>query len=372
MNGGEIFWQPFLLSGLLSFCLTRVVVWLAWHSSLIGIDDPQEHDHVKVVHNYSVPRGGGLAVFLAIVTVMLVYLPWDKHLVGILLGATLTLIVGLLDDKFNLSPYWRLAANSAAALIVVGAGIGIAYITNPFNGIIHLDQPRLIINIFGRTREVWLLSSLFGFLWIVWNMNIVGWSSGVDGQLSAFVVVGALVIGLLSLRFVDDITQWPVTILSAAVAGAYLGFWPWNFYPQKIMPGYSGKSLAGFLLAVLSILSGAKVATLILVLGIPMTDAILAISRRISRGQSPVWGDRSHLHHKLLDLGWGKRAISLFYFFTSAILGGSALLFNSQQKFYLIFVVVGLLVVFSFWFRHILQDQRSEVGKEGQRDKGKR
>ena len=283
---------------------------------------------------------------------MLVFLPVDKHLLGIILGATVTLIVGLLDDKLDLNPYLRLLANGLAASCVVGAGIGIAFVTNPLHGgVIHLDQPQINYVLFGGWHSIWILSSLFGLFWIVWNMNIVGWSSGIDGQLPGFVVIAAVVIGVLGLRVSQDITQWPVIVLAAACAGAYLGFLPWNFYPQKIMPGYSGKSLAGFFLAVLAILSGAKVATTILVLGIPMADAILSIIRRITAGHSPVWGDRGHLHHKLLDLGFSKRMIAIFYWFFAATLGMGALFLNSQQKFYAIVMVFVILVAFSFWFR---------------------
>jgi len=189
-------------------------------------------------------------------------------------------------------------------------------------------------------------------------MNIVGWSSGVDGQLSSFVVVAAIITAVLGFRFSADISQWPIVVLSAGVAGAYLGFLFWNFYPQKIMPGYSGKSLAGFYLAVLAILSGAKVATMILVLGVPTVDAILTIGRRLKNGQSPVWGDRGHLHHKLLDLGWNKRTISFFYLSSSILLGLTALLLNSRQKLYAIIMVFITLLAFSIWFKMLLGKKR--------------
>ena len=345
------FWLPFLIASFLSFIFTKATIFLAWKTNLIGIDDPKKHHHPKVVHQYPVPRGGGLPIFLAVFLTSLFFLTPDKHWWGIFLGALITLIVGLFDDKFDLNPYLRLFFNCLAALCVVGAGIGIAFITNPFNGLIRLDQPQIIFDFLGQTRSIWVLSGLFGLLWIIWNMNIVGWSSGVDGQLPAFVFVAALVMAILGLKFSVDITQWPVVVLSAAVSGAYLGFLPWNFYPQKIMPGYSGKSLAGFFLGVLAILSGAKIATAILVLGVPMMDALIAILRRLSKGQSPVWGDRGHLHHKFLDLGFSKRTIALFYLFSSLLLGLVALSLNSQQKAYAIVMVFVVLAAFSVWFK---------------------
>jgi UDP-GlcNAc:undecaprenyl-phosphate GlcNAc-1-phosphate transferase len=174
-------------------------------------------------------------------------------------------------------------------------------------------------------------------------MNIVGWSSGVDGQLPGFVAISALFIGLLGLRFSTDTTQWPVIILSLTVAGAYLGFLPWNFFPQKIMPGYSGKSLAGFFLALLSILSGAKLATLIFLLGIPMLDAVFVLVRRLANGRSPFSPGSDHLHHFLLKSGWGRRKIALIYWSFSLFLGVISLFLNSQQKFY---VFIGIAFLF--------------------------
>jgi UDP-GlcNAc:undecaprenyl-phosphate/decaprenyl-phosphate GlcNAc-1-phosphate transferase len=172
---------------------------------------------------------------------------------------------------------------------------------------------------------------------------MLNWSKGVDGQLPGIVVIAALVIGVLSWRFTEDVTQWKVIGLSAITAGAYLGFLPWNFYPQKMMPGYGGGALAGYLLAVLSILSGAKLATLILVLGIPMIDAVYVIINRLRKRQSPVWGDRGHFHHKLMDLKWGKRRIAIFYWLVTLILGVVALQLNARQK---AFTIVLLALTF--------------------------
>jgi len=350
MVNQELFLIPLLSSTMVSFITTPIAILLAKKYGLV--DNPKTHLLAKVVHQYTVPRGGGLPIFLSLLTT-LIFLPLNKALWGILLGASLTLIVGLLDDKFEekISPLIRLATNFLAAACVVGAGIGIAFITNPLSGgILRLDGPRIIINLLGKTRSIWILSDLLALVWISWCMNFVGWSSGLDGQLPGFVAISAFFIGLLSLRFTQDVTSWPVVILAAITAGAYLGFLPWNFYPQKIIPGYGGKSLAGFLLGVLSILSGAKFATAILVLGIPLTDAVFVMWKRIAEGRSPlVGGRREHLHHRLMNLGWGKRKIALFYWVSSGFLGILALNLNSQQKFYTIILLPILFIVFILW-----------------------
>lgn len=330
------------LATILGLVITPLVIW--FYKKMKWLDDPKKNKHVKVVHKYPVPRGGGIVIFLIILIVSLNYLPVDKHLIGIMLGALILMIVGVIDDVKNLSPYWRLGLGFLAAGIVVGAGIGVPYISNPFGaGVINLSQPQIPIFLLGKVRTIWILADIMALFWIVGAMNFVNWSKGLDGQLPGIVVVAATVIGLLSMQFVDDVTQWPVIILAASLAGAYLGFLPFNFYPQKIMPGYGGGVLAGYFLAVLSILSGAKVATAILVLGVPLMDAIYSVIRRVMQGKSPVWGDRGHLHHKLMDSGWGKRRIAVFYWLISLVLGVVALKLNSEQKLYTI-VLIGVMV----------------------------
>lgn len=328
---------------LLSLAITPGVIW--FYKKRGWVDDPKKMKHPKVVHKYPVPRGGGVVIMLAVLLSSLVFLPIDKHLVGIMLGAGVLAVVGVWDDVKSLNPYLRLGLGFLAAGLVVGVGVGVPYLSNPLGaGVINLSQPQIPIYIMGKLRTIWIYADLMALVWIVGSMNFVNWSKGLDGQLPGIVVVAAVVIGILSLRFVDDVTQWPVITLAFILAGAYLGFLFFNFYPQKIMPGYGGGTLAGYFLAVLSILSGAKVATAILVLGVPLLDAVYSMIRRILSGRSPVWGDRGHLHHKLMDLGWGKRRIAVFYWLVSAILGIMALSLNSEQKLYtivLLAVIVG-------------------------------
>jgi UDP-GlcNAc:undecaprenyl-phosphate GlcNAc-1-phosphate transferase len=343
---------PFLIPALISFFSTPFLILLFKRWGLI--DDPRKHKHPKVIHTYPVPRGGGLPIFLGLLS-SLFFLPLDKHLRGILLGATVALLVGLLDDKLEekIHPLWRLLSNFLAAGLVVGAGIGIAFINNPFGGIIPLDQPRFCFNFLGQPHCIWLLADLLAVLWIAWTMNFVGWSGGVEGQLPGIVVIAGLTIAGLSLKFSADITQWPVIILALVTAGTYLGFLVWNFYPQKIMPGYGGKTLAGFMLAVLSILATAKINTLMLVLALPLIDASFLMVKRLLSGHSPIWGGREHLHHRLLALQWGKRRIALFYWLFTAILGFLALNLNTQQKFYTMFMLIIVFLAGILWLRYL-------------------
>lgn len=343
------FFLSIFISATISFLITPLV--RNFFISHAWVEDPlvKNKKTKNATASATVPRGGGLPIFTALLITSLLFLPIDKHLSGILLASLFTLIIGLWDDLSDISPRLRLLTNLISALIIVASGIGIAYISNPFGGIINLSLPQITINLFG-THNIWILSDLLAVFWIIWCSNIVGWSGGVEGQLPGFVSVAAFFIGLLALSFSADITQWPVIILAGAVTGAYLGFLPYNFPPQSIMPGYSGKSLAGLLLAVLSILSGAKLATLALLLLVPMTDAVFVLVKRILDKKPIFVSEPGHLHHYLLKIGWTKKQISIFYLSITIVFGLITLFINSQQKFYILLALSLLLLSFFFKF----------------------
>lgn len=349
-----------MVNGVLALVLAAGVSWVVsalvvkYGHKLKIVDDPKLHKLTKVVHDQPVPRGGGWPIFAALLVGTAIFLSGYARVWAVVAAAAVLAVVGFLDDRFaeTISPYVRLGVNLVAALIVVGAGVGIAYINNPLGGIIHLDQPQYCTWLGGETRCIWILADVFALIWLVGMQNIVGWSSGVDGQLPGFVVIAAIAMGLLGLRFAADPSQVPVIILAGITAGAYLGFLPWNWYPQKIMPGYGGKSLAGFLLGVLAILSVAKVGALLMVLGLPVIDAALVIVKRIREGRSPVWGGYEHFHHYLLDHGWGKRRIALLYWSVSAALAVLALRLNSSSKYFTMMAVLLIIGGLIWWLHH--------------------
>lgn len=345
---------PALFAAAACFTATPIVIKIAKKFGMV--DDPKHRYHPAHTHVGIIPRAGGLALFIGVAVAILVYIPVSKLIVGILLGSLLLTLVGLADDRRDVNPYIRLITNALAALIVVGAGAGIPYITNPITGgILHLDTWRISFDFLG-PHSILVWSDVFAFLWILWTINIVGWSAGVDGQMPGFVAISAFVLGLLSLRFsLHDKSAEIVSILAFIVSGSFLGFLPWNNYPQKIMPGYGGKTLAGFLLALLGILSYGKFGTALLVLGVPMIDACYTLMRRIGRGKSPVLADRGHLHHRLLDLGWGKRRVALFYWSVSAILGAVALTVTSQQKLFALLLLAVCVGAFLVWVNFFTQ-----------------
>ncbi len=324
---------PFFVSLIVSLVSTPLLVLI--FNKLGWVIDPKKNPHPAHIHKEPVPKGGGIPVFLALVVTSLFFLKSDKHIDAILIAATITVVIGVIDDVRGLNPYARLISNFVASLIIVASGIGISFVTNPAGGIIDISG--------------WFLADLFALIWIPSLMNAINWSSGVDGQISGVVTIAALFLGAVSLSYSADIAQWPVAILAFSLAGAFAGLTVFHFFPQKIMPGYSATSLAGLMLGVISILATGKVGTALMVLAIPLIDFGYIILRRIVTGKSPVWGDKDHLHHKLLQMGWGKRRVALFYWGITLVLGVVALNFEARFKILIMIALVLLMAIFWIW-----------------------
>ena len=329
----------FLLPAIISFLITVVAIpptiKLAQRFKLL--DNPKIRPHPAHTQKRVVPRAGGLAVFLGVSLAVLIFTPFERYTIGILVGLFILLLVGLLDDRnINFSPYLRLVTQFIAAAVAIGSGIGITFITNPLGGIIHFDT----------TPQISLLADFLALIWIVWVMNMMNWSKGVDGQMPGIATISALILGLLSLKLglSNDPTQVNVAKLSFITAGAAFGLLIFNWHPAKIFPGFSGSTILGFLIAILAILAGGKVATAGLVLLIPAADFAYTFIRRILSGKSPVWGDRGHLHHKLLEKGFSHQQIALFYILGSVILGAAALNLSSTGKLFAA-VLVGVALL---------------------------
>lgn len=348
-----------------AFVTTFLSTWavIKFAKKLKIIESPKTKQPAQLLDKPT-PRGGGISLFLGILLASLLFLSPDLKLLTILLAGFITSLVGTIDDRsdINLHPHTRLAVQFAVSLMIVFVGIGITFVTNPVTGgIIDLSTPKVSLGM----REIAIFPVLFTLVWIPFLMNSVNWSSGVDGQLSGFIGIAAAAIALLSLRFSADITQWPVTILGSAVAGAYLGFLLWHKYPQKIMPGFGGSTLAGLMLGVLSILSTTKVGTLLVVLGIPLSDAVFTGARRLLSGKSPFWGDRGHLHHRLLALGWSKSKVAKFYWVTTLVLAIIALNLNTRFKFYTIIGVVLLIGGLILWLILLSRSSKAQGRSKG-------
>ncbi|MDE2025534.1 MAG: undecaprenyl/decaprenyl-phosphate alpha-N-acetylglucosaminyl 1-phosphate transferase [Patescibacteria group bacterium] len=353
--------QTILLPFLSAFLLTLIAtpISIVFIKKLKLIDDPKTHKHPALLHTKPVPRGGGIPLFFGMIIASIFFIPITNTTLMIFAASAIALLVGTLDDRFDLSPYVRYAANILCAILIIGSGVSFPhFITNPLGGILHLDVFKVSFSVLGTAIHV-TLADLLALLWIVWVMNMLNWSKGVDGQMPGIVAISAFVIGLLSLRFsLTDQSTVIAAHLSFIIAGASVAFLLFNYYPAKIFPGYGATSMY-LLLAAVSLISSAKLATAVLVMGIPMIDGIFTLLRRIFSGKSPFWGDKKHLHHLLLKLGYSQRQVALFYWVISAILGTIALTLSSKGKLFAM-IMLGVIIGGAILFLHVIIKKQDE------------
>lgn len=292
----------------LTFALSAVFTggyfWLAQKKQLL----PTIRD--RDVHKIRKPRVGGVAMWSALLVILLIILgPAHNHallnfgeggehaVAGILEGMGVILLVGVLDDLYGLKPAWQLLGQFLVALTLVTNGIGVPYIRVPFHNLLYLNTAH--ITLFG--HFFFILSDLFTIFWVIIMMNVMNFFDGLDGLAGSVALTSSAVLVLVSLRvgvgFIGAAT------LSLIVLGITAGFLPWNWHPAKIFMGTVGSQLLGFLLATIAIISGGKVATAVLVLGVPFLDAFIVIGRRLLAHTSPFEADQRHLHHRLLKIG---------------------------------------------------------------------
>jgi len=335
MNEG---WWPGVIAFLVSIVASRWWIERKLARNEVEYPNKKQSQDNNATARLPVPRGAGWPIFLAIALGIWWLFPLDRQSVSILAAMFLTVVVGALDDKRAVNPKWRLLTNIAAAVILIIGGMEIRILSNPLGGSpIMLDH-------------WWWLSAGVTIFWVVGCMNAVGMGGGgVEGQLPGLMVISSIIVGLLGLKHSQDMTQWPVMWMSLLVGGAYLGWLPYNVEPQSLMPGYSGKSLGGLLLAIMAMLSGAKLATILMVLAIPIFDSIMVAGRRWLAGRSPIKADGSHLHHQLLKMGWSRKKVVLFYWFSSAIFGAISLGLDSRSKLYAL-VGIFMVVLGSGWY----------------------
>ncbi len=328
-----LFWG--MLAFGISFIVTVFVKQFAFRGGLVD-----RSTSARSIHTRPTARLGGLSIYLAVlVCVVLLLVVSDTltsglistlHYLGFLLGGLMLMIGGALDDRFDLPPWISIWPPVLAALMLVLAGIGVEKLTNPFGGVLLLTT--------------WQ-SDLLVFLWMMAVMYTTKFLDGLDGLATSVSTIGVLMIMLLALT--AAYYQPDVSVLSAVVIGALLGFFFWNIHPASIFLGEGGSTFVGFALGTLAIISGGKLVTALLVLGIPLLDAMWVIVRRWKTGgiRKIFQGDRKHLHHRLLDVGWGQHRIVFTYVFVATAFGVNTLFLQSRQKLVaLIFLGIMMLI----------------------------
>jgi len=282
---------------------------------------------LRRVHLAPTPRLGGAALFLGFIITLLVVFGFDPRIYGVALCGSLIFLLGLFDDIYDLPPIFKLTAQIAIASLAVFFGITIGNITNPFGGTILLPP---------------LLDIPLTIAWILLLINTVNFLDGVDGLASGVTAIASFVLIILSLFAI--VNQPSTAALAAILCGVALGFLYYNWYPAKIFMGDSGSHLLGFMLAALSIISGGKIATAALALGLPILDMLWSVLRRLKEGKAPWLADKLHLHHLLLSAGLSQRTVVLIFYAFTLGFGGVALLSGTWAKL-LGFAIVALAMI---------------------------
>ncbi len=328
----------FLTALIVAAALTPLVRTLAIAYGII--DRPNE---ARKIHSRPIAYLGGVAIFTGFAVSALINLAFTRQLAALLVGCLILVIIGVIDDARGLSPWIKLMWQFVAAGVALSGGIGITAITNPFGGTILLDAWRFPVTIGDFSFHITPVANLLSILWMVGLANTMNFLDGLDGLSCGISAIAASIIFLLSIS--DRVNQPGTALLAVILAGAALGFLPYNFYPARIFMGDSGAYFLGLALAMLAIYSGGKLATASLVLGFPILDAIWAALRRLARGTSPFRADRKHFHHMLLDIGLNQRQAVLTLYAVAAVFGAIALESDSMAKFIALLSLVGLMVV---------------------------
>jgi UDP-GlcNAc:undecaprenyl-phosphate GlcNAc-1-phosphate transferase len=348
---------PFLAAFLVSMSLTYLSKEIGYRFSLLS--EPRSRD----VHKKPIPRIGGLAIFLSFFIVSTVvffvypkdltfgfgqFLGYDKRLIGILLGGAFVAFSMFFDDIKGLAAWKKLILQTVVALIVISFGIGIDYLANPFGERINLNTVYIpLFSLNGTVYHFSLLSDLLTLVWIVGMMNIINFVDGVDGLASGLSTIASVTIFLLSVSII--VNQPATATIAIILASSSLGFLVWNFPPAKIFMGDSGSMFLGFMLGVLPLISGGKLATVFLVLGFPIVDGVLVALGRLVKGKNPLTTpDKTHLHHRLLYAGFTPRQAILLIYGISIAFGWVALRSTTLTKIIaslVLFVLISLFII---------------------------
>lgn len=316
-----------------AYFLTPQVIRMA---KKIGAMDAPE---ARKVHVQPIPRLGGIAIYLAFLIAVFYAVDITTEMIGLMIGATLIVALGIIDDLKNLPAKVKLAGQIAAAVVLVLFDIRIDWITNPFGGyffddVIYLEYLAVPVTLF----------------WIVGLTNTVNLIDGLDGLAAGVSMIASITILLVALQQGDIV----IATLMAALAGSAFGFLHYNFNPAKIFMGDTGSMFLGFVLAGVSILGAVKsAATIALIvpvfaLGLPILDTTFAIVRRYMSGKPIFKPDRGHLHHRLLDLGFTQKQAVLLMYVISGLLGLSAIALTEVSSGLAIGIVVLVISVVVF------------------------
>ena len=322
----------FIVSFAFTFATTPLVRRFAF--KIGAIDIPKDN---RRMHKKPTPRIGGLAIIFGFTVATLCFAQPSRQLYGTLAGAAIIAVMDVIDDCKNLPAKLKFVIQIIAALVVVFAGdIKIDVFTNPN---FLSDNPYWVL-------PEWLSVTLT-VIWIVFITNAVNFIDGLDGLAAGVSAIMSISLVFISIR----VGEYSIAILGIALMGSCFGFLPFNFNPAKIFMGDTGSTFLGFMLATLSIQGVFKsyavisFAVPLLILGLPLFDALFAMIRRILRGQSPMTADRGHLHHRLVDMGFSQKQTVFILYAISGVLGITAVLLAESGVLRALLLVICVLIL---------------------------
>ena len=338
----------FLAAGAVSFASTPLVRMLA--EKIGAIDVPRD---ARRMHKKPIPRLGGLAIFFGFLFAILLFGRIDHQTRGILLGAVIIVVLGVIDDSHPLGPKLKFAVQVAAALMPVLHGVVIERFSNPN---IFSDNPYINLGV---------LSIPLTIVWIVGITNAVNLIDGLDG-----LAIGVSSIACFSLFAIAVMVSEPfVAIIMAALAGACIGFMPYYLNPARMFMGDTGATFLGYMLAVVSIQGLFKFYAVVsfavpfLILGLPIFDTLYAIVRRLRHGQNPMKPDRGHVHHRLIDMGFSQKQSVAILYAMSGILGLSAVVLTTSGELKAMLLLIAVIVAAMIGVRVVAGNMFSGAGR---------
>lgn len=320
---------PFLAAFILTFIQMPFTIKIAKKKGFLDVPKDERR-----VHKKPIPVGGGIAMVISVSILMVYFLPINKNLIMALIASLIIAISGLYDDKEGLSPKLKFLFQILAAVILIIGGMKIEFFTNPFDS----HDALLILNI---------LSIPVTIFWVCGITNTINLIDGLDGLAS-----GVSMICAISMFFITyKMGRYDVSLVCALVAGACLGFLPFNFNPAKIFMGDTGALYLGFMLSYISISGFLKQAAIlmifvpVLILGVPVFDTAFAMVRRKLSGKPMVEADKGHLHHRLLKMGLNQRQTVVILYSISAIFGVLANLISRFHSSIALVISIGVLLI---------------------------
>ena len=289
------------------------------------IDQPKD---ARRVHKKPIPRFGGMAIFLGSMAAMMIPAGMNGKIKIAMIGGLLMYLLGITDDILDIKPAVKFLGQVAIASLVYALGIRITFISNYFGAAVVDSHANVILS----EGVAYLIT----ILWIVGITNAVNLMDGLDGLAAGSVAIMSLSLAYIAYIHGARIGSMPVCIALVAVAGGCLGFLPYNFSPAKTFMGDGGALYLGYMIAVLSVISPLKRATIVgaiipmLTLAVPIFDTLLAMLRRALKHESIMNADKGHLHHHLMAAGFGQRRSVLIMYGIVGIMGEVAILISRE------------------------------------------